>query len=46
MKHTRIFMLALMVLCAFSLVACNTVQGVGKDVKKVGQKIEKAGDKK
>ena len=45
MKYTKILLLTLMTLSAFSLVACNTVEGVGKDVKKVGQKIEKAGDK-
>lgn len=26
----------------FSLVACNTVQGVGKDVQKAGNAIEKS----
>ena len=31
---------------ALPLAACNTVEGVGKDVKKVGDKIEKAGEKK
>jgi entericidin B len=30
---------------AFGLVACNTVEGVGKDVKATGQAIEKAADK-
>jgi flagellin-like protein len=46
MKHAKIVGLALMVAFVFSLAACNTVEGVGKDVKKVGDKIEKAGDKK
>jgi predicted small secreted protein len=32
--------LLLVVLMAVSLSACNTVQGVGKDLKKAGQKIE------
>jgi entericidin B len=31
----------LLVLCV-ALTACNTVQGVGKDVKKGGEAIEKA----
>ena len=30
---------------AFALVACNTVEGVGKDVKATGQAIEKTADK-
>jgi len=45
MKHAKIVLLALMVVSVFALSACNTVEGVGKDVKKVGEKIEKAGDK-
>jgi len=32
----------LLVLCLLSLAACNTMQGVGKDVKKGGEAIEKA----
>ncbi|KGM55062.1 entericidin [Lysobacter daejeonensis GH1-9] len=39
---------ALMLLAAFStsvLTACNTMEGVGQDVQKVGEKVEdKAGD--
>ena len=30
---------------AFTLAACNTVEGVGKDVKATGQTIEKAADR-
>ena len=30
---------------AFALVACNTVEGAGKDVKAAGQGIEKAAAK-
>lgn len=30
---------------AFALGACNTMEGVGKDVEKGGQKIERAADK-
>ena len=30
---------------AIALAACNTVEGVGKDVKATGQTIEKAADK-
>ena len=50
MKSTKIFLLAVLAAFAFNLTACNTVEGFGKDVKKagtkVGDKIEKAGDKK
>jgi predicted small secreted protein len=31
---------------AFVLSACNTVQGVGKDIKRAGEVIEDAGTKK
>lgn len=30
---------------AFVLAGCNTVQGVGKDIKKGGEAIEKAAEK-
>jgi len=30
---------------ALALAACNTVEGIGKDVKKGGEVIEKAADK-
>ncbi|HEX9278799.1 MAG TPA: entericidin A/B family lipoprotein [Casimicrobiaceae bacterium] len=30
---------------AFALAGCNTVEGVGKDVKATGSAIEKAADK-
>ncbi len=32
-------------LFAFALAACNTVQGIGKDIKEAGKSIEKAGNK-
>ncbi len=32
-------------LFAVSLMACNTVQGIGKDISKGGQSIEKAANK-
>jgi entericidin B len=40
-------LVALLSLIAFAtaLVACNTIEGVGKDVKATGQAIEKAADK-
>lgn len=36
----------LMVGLVMALAACNTVQGVGKDVQVVGSAIEKSADKK
>lgn len=41
------FLLRSLVLASFaaSLVACNTVKGVGKDIKKAGEKIEETADK-
>jgi entericidin A len=41
MKHLLIIVAAL-----FALSACNTMEGLGKDVQKVGQKIEDKADKK
>jgi predicted small secreted protein len=38
MKQTLLIIIA----AAFALSACNTVQGVGKDIKKGGEAIEKA----
>lgn len=36
----------LFLLCvALSITACNTMQGIGKDVKKGGEAIEKAADR-
>lgn len=34
-----------LVLCLMVLSACNTVQGIGKDVQKVGEKLEGAAKK-
>ncbi len=41
-KMTGVLMLAL----GFLLVGCNTMSGFGKDVSKVGDKIEDSADKK
>ena len=46
MKKTKLVLLAMMIASVFTLTACNTVEGVGIDVKKVGDKIEDAADKK
>lgn len=40
MTRLRPLWLLLAASLAFSLAACNTVEGFGKDVKKAGQKIE------
>jgi predicted small secreted protein len=34
----------LLVLAIFALSACNTVRGIGQDVRKAGDKIEDAAD--
>ena len=41
----RIEMFVFAVLAALSLSACHTVEGVGKDIKKGGEAIEKAATK-
>ena len=39
-------LLAILAACtALSLAACNTMEGLGKDVKKTGEKIEKAAER-
>ncbi|MDY7537503.1 entericidin A/B family lipoprotein [Undibacterium sp. RTI2.1] len=38
----KLFTLAI---CVVVLAACNTVQGIGKDVKKAGEVVEDAGRK-
>jgi predicted small secreted protein len=38
----KYLMLAAAVLMTIALSACNTVQGMGKDISKAGQGIEKA----
>ena len=37
--------LALILIAAFALAGCNTMEGFGKDVQKGGEKIEKAAKK-
>jgi predicted small secreted protein len=43
LKRLTVLMLALTMI---ALSACNTVQGVGKDVQKAGEKLEDAAKKK
>ena len=42
---TRKLMAILLVACFASLAGCNTMSGLGKDVKKGGEKIEDSADK-
>ena len=34
-------MIAVLCIAAFSLMGCNTMRGLGQDVEKVGEKIQK-----
>ena len=43
MKRMLLVVLAVVATC--SLTACNTIRGVGKDIEKGGQAIEKAASK-
>ncbi len=36
-------MMAILLAAAFALAGCNTVQGMGKDIEKAGETIQKAG---
>ena len=45
MQRTALFLLAV-VFGTLTLTACNTVQGVGKDVQKAGEVVEDAAKKK
>jgi entericidin A len=38
-------LITLILAAAFVLSACNTVQGVGRDIEKAGEEIQKAGSK-
>ncbi|MCZ8235087.1 MAG: entericidin A/B family lipoprotein [Inhella sp.] len=41
----RLILAAIAAFALVSLSACNTLQGIGKDVKKAGEKIEEAAKK-
>lgn len=43
MKKTASILL--IVFCTAILIGCNTMQGVGKDIKTLGEKIEGASDR-
>jgi len=38
----KVLILAVLVLMLFSLVSCQTVQGIGKDIQWIGEKGEQA----
>ena len=42
---TRRLPIALFMTLALALTACNTWKGFGEDLQKVGQKVQKQGDK-
>ena len=36
---------AILLTASFALTGCNTIQGIGKDVEKLGEKVQEAGKK-
>lgn len=42
MSKTRLFLFAL--LAAFALTGCNTIAGIGKDVKKAGEVVSETAE--
>ena len=38
-------MIAILIAAALTLAGCNTVRGVGQDIEKAGESIQKAGSK-
>lgn len=38
----KMWMMAVLSLLAMSLMACNTINGVGKDIEKAGEAIQKS----
>jgi len=42
---TRRLLITLLTALALALTACNTWKGFGQDLQKVGQKVQKQGDK-
>lgn len=44
MSWLRILVLTIATSSLFGLSACNTVEGMGKDIQKAGEKIEDAAD--
>ena len=44
MMDYRFATLALLMIAAFGLSACNTIEGAGRDLSKAGEKISEAAD--
>ena len=42
----KFVLMAFLVFCITALTACNTMQGLGKDIESAGEAIERAADKK
>jgi predicted small secreted protein len=45
-RSPRLLPALLLLLAAFALSGCNTMQGLGKDISKAGDKIEEAARKR
>jgi predicted small secreted protein len=43
-NYLRFAFIGLSALLIFHIAGCNTIEGVGKDVKRAGESIEKAGE--
>jgi len=41
----NIVLTILLFMCILTLAACNTLRGMGKDIEKAGESIQKAADK-
>jgi predicted small secreted protein len=44
-ENTMKPMIAVLIAAALTLVGCNTIEGMGEDIQKAGQSIEKAATK-
>ncbi len=44
MSWLRILIVTAFAGCLFSLAGCNTVEGVGKDIQKAGERLEDSAD--
>jgi len=41
----NLFVTVLLAICILTLAACNTLRGMGKDIERAGESIQKAADK-
>ena len=44
MTNFRMTTIALLTLSTFMISACNTVEGIGRDLEKAGESVQKAAD--